>query len=143
MTMLAQFAITFGAWLALLIVSTNLVGFLVRGLFTNPELDRLELEGHDFIKGVVRQHRKTEQTANVVALALVVAFLLALYHFWNVGVAIAAAMLMAARITDVIWELRHASKLRLRDMRQPALWLLNTLLSWMSLPVLWYALYRM
>lgn len=141
--MLVQLAITFAAWLVLLFAGTNLAGILVRGFFANGELDRLEVGGHDFIKGIVRQHRKTEQAINIVALMLVVALLITLYHFWNLGVVIAAAMLIAARITDVFWEIRHGRKLRLRDMSQPALWLLNTALSWASLPVLWYALYRM
>jgi hypothetical protein len=141
--MLTQFAVTIGAWLCLLFASTNLVGFLVRGLFTNPELNRLEIEGHDFAKEAVRQHRRTEQTVNIVALILVVAFLLALDHFWNAGVVLAATMLMVARITDLLWEMKHGSKLQLKEMRHPALWMLNTVLSWASLPALWYALYGM
>jgi hypothetical protein len=141
--MLAQFAITFGAWLVLLFVCTNLVGFLVRGLVTDPEMAQLQAEGHDFMKSIMREHRKADHKANIVALILILAFLVALYQFWNAGVVVAALIIMAARIPDLIWEIKHGRKLRLREMTQVALWMLTAVLSWVSLPVLWYALYRM
>ena len=33
----------------LMLLSVNLLGFFVRGFFTNPELEKLKLEGHEFI----------------------------------------------------------------------------------------------
>ena len=136
--MLLQLAATLVAWLVLLVATTNLIGFLVRGLFS-----AFETEGHDFVKGVIRQHRTTEHALNLVALVVVILFFLALYDFWNAGVVLAGIMLMAARLPDLIWEVKHGTKLHLKDVRRPALWRMTTILSWLSLPVLWYALYRL
>lgn len=136
--MLLQLATTLVTWLVLLFVTTNLIGFLVRGVFS-----AFEAEGDDVLKGVIRQHRTTEHALNLVGLVFVILFFLALYHFWNAGVVAAAMMLMAARLPDLIWEVKHGTKLQLKDARRPALWKITTALSWVSLPLLWYALYRM
>jgi hypothetical protein len=141
--MLTQLAITLGAWLILLIVSANLVGFLVRGFFTNPEMDRLAVEGDDIIKGEVQEYYGTQRKMNVFALILITVFILGLYYFWNIGVVIAALIIMASRVPDLVWEIKYGRKLRMKDMARPPFHLLSTALSWISLPVLWYALYRM
>jgi hypothetical protein len=141
--MLMELAVTLGAWLILLVVSTNLIGLLVRGFFTNQEMDTLAAEGHDFIKGHVEEYYSAQRKMNVFALVLIMAFVIALYYFWNIGVVVAALIMIASRIPDLIWELKHGRKLRMRDMSRPSLHVLSMILSWASLPVLWYALYRM
>ncbi|MFL6758482.1 MAG: hypothetical protein ACJ8FR_00735 [Sphingomonas sp.] len=120
-----------------------MVGFLVRGFFPNPAMQKLAVDSDDFINALAQDHQRSERRMNFVAAALITAFLFALYHFWNIGLVIAAVIIMAARVPDLIWEIKHGSKLRLIDMRRPRFYILSTVLSWVSLPVVWYALYRM
>jgi hypothetical protein len=141
--MLIQFAITLAAWLGLLFLTTNLIGFLVRGLVPDTSLNILPSEEGDFINGVIQEHRRSGRVLSLVPLLLLAAVLVALYHFWNVGVVLAAVMLMAARVPDLIWELKHGRRLGKLDMARPALHSLTTIIMWLSLPMLWYALYRM
>ena len=138
--MLTQLAITFGAWLVLLYASINLIGLLVRGFFTNPEIDKMAVEGSDFIKKLANEHQSAERKTNITALILLIAFFVALYYFWNIGVVIAALIIMAARIPDLVWEIRHG-RAKIKEM--PAIYMLTLVITLASLPVLWYALYQM
>ncbi|HEV2595210.1 MAG TPA: hypothetical protein VGU01_08440 [Sphingomicrobium sp.] len=140
--MIMQLAITVGAWVVLMFVTTNIVGFLVRGFFQNPEMERLATESNPVIQGLARSQQRTQKRLNVVAFALMVGFLLALYQFWNVGLVIAALLMIGSRIPDLVWELTNGTKV-IGNLRKPPFWILSTLLSWASLPVVWYALNRM
>ena len=141
--MVYQLAITLGAWVVLMFVTTNLVGLLVRGFYSSPKMDQLATESEPIVQELAQDHQRGQTRANVIALVLICAFLFALYYFWNVGLVVAALMMMASRVPDLIWELNNGRKLEVRDVRRPALWRLTTVLSWVSLPVIWYALYRM
>ena len=129
-----QVAVTLVASLILMLASTNLIGMLVRGFFTAPEMENV----HDAIKN---EYVKGQRATNIIALVLIIIFLGALYHFWNIGLVIAALMLMASRVPDLIWEIRNGRKLEMSDMARPKFHLLSMVLSWASLPVVWYALY--
>lgn len=138
--MISQVIITFFGWLALVLVSINLVGMLVRGLVSNPEIDRMATEGHDFVKKLAKEHQEAEKKVNFVALILIIVYLAALFYFWNIGVVIAALMIMLARIPDLLWEMKHG-RAKIKDM--PAIYMLTFLIMLAALPVLWYALYQL
>ena len=137
--MLYQLAITFGAWLVLLFASINIIGFLVRGFFTNPEIDKMAVEGSDFIKKLANEHQDAERKMNITAVIVLVAFFAALYYFWNIGVVIVAAMIMFARIPDLVWEIKHG-RAKIKEM--PSIYMLTLLIDLASLPVLWYAIHQ-
>ena len=65
-------------------------------------------------------------------------FLGALCYFFGLGVSIVAAILMAARVPDLVWEIKHG-KGNLEG--QPPIYMVTGLLTWASLPALWYAIY--
>lgn len=129
-----QVAATLVAWLILMLVSTNLVGMLVRGFVTSSEMENM----HDAIRA---EYSKGQRVTNIIVLVLILIFLGMLYHFWSIGLGIAALMLMISRIPDLIWEIRNGKKLKMGDMARPKFHLLSMALSWASLPVVWYALY--
>ena len=113
-------------WVVLMLVGTNLVGFVVRGLFP----------------------KWANTGANILGAVLGLFFLYLLFHFWNIGVVIAAVMLMAARIPDLLWEIRHVSETDMGNralvtalLPKGGLNMLTTLMDWAALPVLWWALY--
>lgn len=138
-SILTQAAITVVAWLILMFVSTNLIGLLLRGFFPNPEMEKI-VAGDELLTS---EYQRGQRGVNIFALVLIILFLAALYYFWNIGLVIAALMLITARIPDLIWEIRRGRALETRDMMRPRFWMLSTVLSWVSLPVVWYALYRM
>ena len=139
--MIFQFATALGAWLILMLVTTNLIGFSIRGLFTNPDMARLAGGSNDTAKMLAQQHLRMEKKTSFIALILTAAFLLALYYFWNLGVVIAALMLMLARLPDLLFEMKLGRKMQKGDMQRAPFHLMSTVLSWGSLPVLWFALY--
>ena len=130
--------VTLLAWIVLMVASTNLVGIVVRGLIPNPELD--EIASKNVL--IASEHQKAQRTTNIFASILIIAFLSALYYFWNVGLVLAALMLMTARVPDLLWELRNGQKLHLSDMQKPKLSYIATLFSWAALPTIWYAFYQ-
>lgn len=140
--MLIQFLITVGAWLVLLILSSNLIGFLVRGFFPRHEMTELIVASEDFTRPL-REYRKKLWKVNLLALGVIFTFLATLYYFYNFVLVLAVLMMMAARIPDLVWEIQRGRELQIRDMRRPVFWKLSTILSWASLPVIWYALYGM
>ena len=62
-------------------LSVNLLGLLVRGLFSDPQLDRLKSEGHEFIRREVEKSQRADKWINIVALILIIVYLYLLFHF--------------------------------------------------------------
>lgn len=52
-------SITF--YFVLMFLSVNLLGFFVRGFFTNPELEKLKSEGHKFIKQEIEKSQRADK----------------------------------------------------------------------------------
>ena len=128
-------------WFVLMYLSTNLLGLFVRGLFTDPEIDRLGQEGSDFVKQEVRKNKRADIWMNITALALIVGFFYLLFHFLNIYALLAAVMLMAGRLPDLIWEIKHGKKINTSTMPKNLTYWLTSLLDWASLPMLWYGVY--
>lgn len=121
--------------------SVNLLGFLVRGLFTNPQLDKLEQTGHEFIKEEIKKSKRADKIINIVALILLVVFFYSLFHFWNLGVVAVAILIMAGRLPDLLWEIKNGKKTNPNLMKKNALFYLSSILPWLGLPLLYYSLY--
>jgi len=64
-----------------------------------------------------------------------------LYHHWNIGVAVAAAMVMFSRLPDLLYEIRTGNKIKLGSMPKNPIDYFTTFILWAALPVLWYSLY--
>lgn len=134
-----QIVIVLGSWFILMLITTNLVGFSVRGLLKNPDIE--DTASHSM--QVAEEYKKSQSWTTMIGFTSTVIFLFAIYNFGNIGWLIASLMLMAARAPDLKWEVTRGRKLQMNDMDKPKFYLLTTLLSWASLPVVWYALYRM
>lgn len=141
MIVLTQAAATVGAWLALLFVCTNLVGFFVEGLFSNPEIDALEAVSHDVIKDHIRQSRRGQRILTTCLLAIIVGFISSLYHFWNIGIALTGFMMMITRVPGKLWEMKYR---RGNLTGTPPIYkLLLSIVLWACLPLLWFSIFRM
>lgn len=109
--MISQITITFFGWLALMFISTNLIGMLVRGLVLTSEVKKLIAKGNDTFKKVVSEFYKPneEWRVNIVAFVLITIYLGILFYFWNIGVVVVAVLLIIARVPDLLWEMKHGS----------------------------------
>jgi Flp pilus assembly protein TadB len=125
----------------LIYLSVNLLGFFVRGFFSNPEFNKLESEGSDFVKNEIKKSKSADKWINVVALVLIIAYLYLLFHFWNIGVMAVAIILMATRLPDLLWEIKHGRKID-KSAPKNVLSYITTLLTWGMLPVLYYFVYH-
>lgn len=139
MSVIIQIAISLASWLAIMFISTNLIGLLLRVGETNSEMHEIA-SSNEFLSEEIR---KSQRSGAIIAIILVVAFLSALYYFWNLGLVIAGVMLMLSRAPDAIWEMKNGRALGADDMRKPKFFMLSTLLAWASLAVVWYSLYRL
>lgn len=116
----------------LMFVGTNLIGAIVRG-FVQPSTNH---------PGFSENISESKSMSVTVFFSLIsIAFLYALYHFWNIGVVIAALMLMISRIPDLIFEIKTGQKVNLRNMPKRPIDVLCNIVGWLALLVLWYAFY--
>ena len=83
--MIAHLGITFGAWLVLILIGTNLIGMLIRGLALKSEVRKLLTKGNSAFRTVASEFYKPseERRTNIIAFVLIVAFLGVLFYFWN------------------------------------------------------------
>lgn len=125
----------------LMYLSVNLLGLLVRGLFTNPEMDTLKENSHEFIKKEIEKSERADKWLNIIAFVLILAYFYALFHFWNIGVVACAVIVMIGRLPDLVWEIKHGKKTDPSQMKKDALYYLSAFLPWLGLPVLYFSLY--
>ena len=71
---------------------------------------------------------------------LTIFYLYLLLRVWNIGVPIAAAMMMLARVPNLLWEIPMGQKITRSSGPRGAVSILSTLITWSALPVLWLAL---
>jgi hypothetical protein len=137
MSVVYQIAITLVGWFAIMFISTNLIGLLMRGV-ANPEFDEIE-SYHEII---AKDYRKHNNIGNIIAMVLIGIFFCILYYFWNIYLVISAFMLMLSRAPVVSSEIKAKHVFRLDIVQNPILSALWSLLSWGSLPVVWFSLFR-
>jgi len=129
----------------LMLLSVNLIGFLVRGLFTNPEIKRLKLEGSEFIKQEIEKSQRADKWTNFIAFLLIAGYLYATYYFWNIGVTAVAIVLIIVRFPDLLWEIKTGNKITVgvaNSMPKNALYFITGFIDWVALPALYYFLYH-
>jgi len=137
--------ITIAFYFILMLLSTNLLGLFVRGLFTNPNLEKLESESHELIKQEIKKTERVGKWLNITAFLAIIGYLYATFHFWNIGVTAVALLLMIVRLPDLIWEIKTGKKITIgvaRSIPKNALYFITTFLNWAALPVLYYFLYH-
>jgi hypothetical protein len=125
-------------WFVLMLVATNLIGFVVRGLVEQPVT--AGADAPDFLQEEVAKANRMSTGVTLFFALVTVLYLYLLFHFWNVGVIVAAAMLMLSRLPDLLWELRTGRKITSSDAPRGVIAVLSTCLMWGAFPVLWFAL---
>lgn len=132
-------------YFVLMWLSVNLLGLFVRGFFTNPDINKLKLEGHDFIKQEIEKSERADKWLNLIAFLCIVGYLYATFHFWNIGFMVVALVLMLARLPDLLWEIKTGEKITtsiVKSMPKNVLYYATTFLTFAALPALYYFLYH-
>ena len=129
-------------WVGLMLIGTNLVGMVVRGLVLAPGMAELEAGLHPALRGEVAKDKRANAGITVFFVLLTVLYLYLLLRFWNFGVLAAAALLMLSRLPDLLWEIRTGQKVTLRAAPKGAMTILATVMMLASFPLLWLALCR-
>lgn len=131
---------TIVAWFIIMIIGINLLGYVVRGLLWSlPPIEPFEgTEFGDKLKQEVLITPTQNFVMTLVAFVFTVAWLFALYHFWNIGLVAAAGIIMISRLPDLLWEIKHGVKVTKN--REPRLSNLFAFEFLLSLPLTWYSL---
>ena len=124
-----------GAYLVLMLIGTNLVGIIVRGLIRSPKKDP---HGNPIGENI----SSSGSIALTLILSLItIAYLYALYYFVNIYVLAAGIMIMLSRIPDLLYEIKTGKKINLKEMPKRTIDTIFNIISWLALPVLCYAFY--
>lgn len=127
------------AWLVLIVISTNLVGLVVRGLVGEGIPSSTNYKEPILRKEAERLER-TNFWLTLVPAVIAVAYIYVLFRVWNIGVAVAALMLMVARTPDLLYEIKTGKKVGRKNMPQGVIGILSALLILRALPLLWFSL---
>jgi hypothetical protein len=129
------------AWFILLYIGTNLVGYVVRNFlsWSSPVIDLREPFKKMFTHEL-RRERALDIAISLIFLVLTVAYLIAIYHFWNVGLAVSAGLVMVGRLPNLLWEIRTGTKISTANYPKGAVSVMSIVLILLSLPLTWYSL---
>ncbi|HEY4526257.1 MAG TPA: hypothetical protein VJK53_00155, partial [Candidatus Paceibacterota bacterium] len=139
-------------WFILMLLTTNLLGLFVRAFFvSDPVLDTIDKLEHEKeiskkMEAFLASERKEQNRANIFVnltiLILVLGFYYLLFYFLNIIAVVAAVMLMAGRLPDLLWEIKHGRKINVRELPKNWVYWTTSLLDWVSLLVFLYALIK-
>lgn len=141
--MIVHILISVAFFLVLMYLSVNLLGLFVRGLFPQQELNRIKKEAPQFITiaGSDEKYIHQQKRTTVIALVLNIAFFCLLFRIWNIGVVAVVVVIMAGRLPDLLWDIKHGRRTEPRLMKRDFLYYASSFLPWLGLPVLYYSLY--
>ncbi len=131
---------TIVAWFIIMLISVNLLGYVVRGLLWSPTSMEEDVAKIVF-KDMPNREPMTPTFNFVITLVAFVftgAYFFALYHFWNIGLVAAAGLIMLSRLPDLLWEIKNGVKVTKN--RGPKLSCLFALELFLSFPLIWYSL---
>ena len=125
-------------WLIFMVVGSNLLGLVVRGLYQpNIKTDN----ENPVLNEIVYKHKRANIIVTIFFTALTICCFLALYYFWNIGVVISATMTMLSRLPDILTEIRTGVKTNRKNRLWKPINILAEIMNWSAIPVLWYSLY--
>lgn len=119
----------------LMFVGTNLLGLVVRGIIPSYRKDN---EGNIILIQDITSVKSIIIT--IVFFIITVLYFYALYHYWNIGIVIAGAIMMFTRLPDLLFEIKTGEKINYKNIIKKPIDIFCTLLSWAALPLIWYSL---
>lgn len=128
----------------LMLICTNLLGMIVRGLYINKQMLSIVLaKDGDTPKDVERKVKQfVDPKKTILFIAITLVFYYLIYIFLGLLGVIVALLIMAGRLPDLIWEINNGRKISGGDSYDGFLFYASTLLGWAAFPVLWVAIYN-
>ncbi len=132
------------AYILLMLIGTNLIGMVVRGFFEKfPSIEAQTPELDKVIREELRREKTSSVVTTLISIVITLVYFYGLFHFWNIGLVVIAGIIMACRLPDLIWEIRHGRKMRIADMPRTFVSYSSTVILWLCLPLTWYCLFRL
>lgn len=122
-------------YFAFMFIGTNLLGMIMRGILPSYYKE----DGKLFLIEDISSSKSIVMT--LLFLAIAIAYLYLLYHFWNIGIFLAGLIMMLTNLPDLLFEMRTGEKINFKNMPKKPINNICSLLSWLSLPLIWYSLY--
>lgn len=111
------------SYIILIILSSTILGMIVRGI-NKPSFLRTTM---DYV-------------LSIIFLIVAMAYLYALYFFWNIGLFAAGLILIAVRVPDLLYEMKTGEKSNMKNMRKRPIDIIFSILGWLVLILVWYSL---
>jgi hypothetical protein len=132
---------TIVAQVILMLVGTNLIGLLVRDLFWSPPtIDGTTDRVHEVLSRETRRLNMAKWVWVLFDILLTTAYLFAIFHFWNIGLAAAGGIIMTARIPDLLFEIRTGNKPTRNNLPKGPVYFVASTMLWGSSLLVWYSL---
>ena len=119
-------------YFVLLVVGVNLIGIVIDG-FVQP----------DSRSPGAPENISDSKSVGVTLIFCIItlAYLFALYNFWNIGIVASALLLMISRIPDLVFESKTGQKINSRLTKKGPVETFCFVVGWLALPILWYSLF--
>ncbi|MBI1370383.1 MAG: hypothetical protein GC162_17240 [Planctomycetes bacterium] len=127
-----------------MLIGINLIGFIVRGfLWKPPPIEPSTERVQELLANESRRMSRSNAAVTLLFIVVTAGYLGALAYFWNYLLAVAAGIIMVARLPDLIWEIKTGQKVTRSNAAQSVLGYAGIVLALLALPVVWYALCRL
>lgn len=121
--MISQILITFVSFFALMFISTNLMGMLVRQVFFISEMKKIIAKGNSSFEKVVANFYNPSQEKRIAMIfgVLIIIFLSILYYFWNIGLVVLVILIMVSMGSHLFWDIKYGGVGGSREVKADAL----------------------
>ncbi len=129
------------AWAVVVLVSGNIIAFVMRGFaWKRPTSDTPSERLAHALEIESRRWAVSNPLLTFLSAALGVAYLFALYCFWNLTLAAAAAIVMVGRLPDLLHEVRTGMRVSQSESPGGLIYYFGIVVVVCALPVTWYSL---
>jgi hypothetical protein len=121
------------AYLVIMFLSTNLLGFFVRGIIPSVQGD---INGY-LIETDIKSTKSIMLTISSFLIILIYIFFL--YEYFNYGMALAAIIIMIARLPDLLMEMKTGDKKAYKSASKKPIGILTSAMTWGVFPLIYYS----
>ncbi|GAH46573.1 unnamed protein product [marine sediment metagenome] len=133
-------------WLMLMYIGINIIGYIMRSVV--PALsplsppDDLREDAKKLFNREIQFNRRADIALSLIFLILTAAYLIAIYHYWNIVLVSSAVLVMIGRLPDLLWEIRTGQRVTKTNMPKGVFSKIGVVIDFLTLPLTWYALYK-
>ena len=110
----------------LIVVCSNIIGMIVRGIINIESLNK-----------------KSNLILTFIFMLIAILLIFLLYRFINFGIAISAILLMISRIPDLLNEIKTGSKTSIYNIPKGPIHSIMTILYWGALVLIFYSFWKL